>query len=159
MAEYIDREKLLERMKYYFEHTGGDAHYTYGVAMREIENAPAEDVVPVREGKWIYDHTYTGKQKEIYYCSRCNHYQYRRKSEQRKKMNYMMYCPFCGAKMDGEVIQSMKRAGDSAEKAAESLKNVIGALEHVVRCVRCVEIVPEGRQVCPGCETGGDCDG
>ena len=85
MAEYIDREKLLERMKYYFEHTGGDAHYTYGVAMREIENAPAEDVVPVREGKWIYDHTYTGKQKEIYYCSRCNHYQYRRKSEQSKK--------------------------------------------------------------------------
>ena len=60
---------------------------------------------------------------------------------------------------DGEVIKSMQRAGDSAEKAAESLKNVIGALEHVVRSVRCGEIVPEGRQVCTGCETGGDCDG
>lgn len=123
-----------------------------------IWNAPTEDVVPVREGKWIYDHTYTGKQKEIYYCSRCNHYQSRSKSEQRKKMNYMMYCPFCGEKMDGEVIKSMKRAGDSAEKAAESLKNVIDAFENADRCVCCGEIVPEGRQVCPGCETGGDCD-
>jgi hypothetical protein len=68
-------------------------------------------------------------------------------------------CPFCGAKMDGEVIKSMKRAGDSAKKAAESLKNVIGAFENADRCVCCGEIVPEGRQVCPGCETGGDCDG
>lgn len=39
-------------MKYYFEHTGGDAHYTYGVAMREIENAPVEDVIPVVHGEW-----------------------------------------------------------------------------------------------------------
>ena len=124
-----------------------------------IWNAPAEDVVPAVHGEWI---PYTKEFREIgsygkyysyviplnYRCSVCN----------RISENIEPYC-HCGAKMDGETIKSMKRAGDSAEKAAESLKNVIGALEHVVRCVRCVEIIPEGRQVCPGCETGGDCDG
>ena len=36
---------------------------------------------------------------------------------------------------EGEVIKPMKRAGDSAEKAAESLKNVIDAFENADRCV------------------------
>lgn len=152
MAEYIDREKLLERMKYYFEHTGGDAHYTYGVAMREIENAPAEDVVPVVHGAWKVTALKispalirTGSP----HCSVCG----------KSSPCRTAFCPNCFAKMDGETIKSMKRAGDSAEKAAESLKNVIDAFENADRCVCCGEIVPEGRQVCPGCETGGDCDG
>lgn len=37
--------------------------------------------------------------------------------------------------------------GNFAGKATESLKNVIDAFEHAVRCVRCVESVPEGWQV------------
>jgi hypothetical protein len=55
--------------------------------------------------------------------------------------------------MDGGIIKSMKRAGDSAKKAAESLGEVINAFENADRCVCCGEIIPEGRQVCPGCET------
>lgn len=104
MAEYIDRERLLERLRYYFEHTGGDAHYAYGVAINEIRNAPAERVTP----------------------------------------------------SDTDVIENVKIVGVSAINVAEGLKNVINALENVDRCVCCGEIVPEGRQVCPACEAGGD---
>lgn len=147
MAEYIDREKLLERMKYYFEHTGGDAHYTYGVAMREIENAPAEDVLPVVHGEWevtvLEDH-YGVVRTGSPHCNVCGKTSTRRTA----------FCPNCFAKMDGGIIKPMKRAGDSAEKAAESLKNVINAFENADRCVCCGEIVPEGRQVCPSCAKG-----
>ena len=152
MAEYIDREKLLERMKYYFEHTGGDAHYTYGVAMREIENAPVEDVIPVVHGEWKVTALKispalirTGSP----HCSVCG----------KSSPCRTAFCPNCFAKMDGGIIKPMKRAGDSAKNVTESLKNVIDAFENADRCVCCGEIVPEGRQVCPGCETGGDCDG
>ena len=152
MAEYIDREKLMERMKYYFEHTAGDAHYTYGVAMQEIENAPAEDVVPVVHGEW--------NETKYPFCNVCPHC---RMVIDRTciKLNSgkLNLCPNCGAKMDGDVIKSMKRAGDSAKNVTESLRNVIDAFENADRCVCCGKIVPEGRQVCPGCETGGDSDG
>lgn len=147
MAEYIDREKLLERMKYYFEHTGGDANYTYGVAMREIENAPAEDVLPVVHGEWevtVCENLPGVVRTGSPHCSVCGKTSTRRTA----------FCPNCFAKMDGGIIKPMKRAGDSAKKAAESLKNVIDAFENADRCVCCGEIVPEGRQVCPGCAKG-----
>ena len=54
---------------------------------------------------------------------------------------------------------SAAKAADSLKNVTESLKNVIDAFENADRCVCCGEIVPEGRQVCPGCETGGDSDG
>lgn len=159
MPRYIDREKLIERLEYYLGHTGGEAHYAYSVALKEVRNAPAEDALPVVHGEWI---PYAKKFREIasygryysyviplnYKCSVCNII-----SE-----NIEPYC-YCGAKMDGDVIKSMKRAGDSAKNVTESLKNVINAFENADRCVCCGEIVPEGRQVCPGCETGGECDG
>lgn len=53
-AEYLDRSSLVARMKYYEERTteGSGEHYAYSVALREIRNAPAADVVPVVHGKW-----------------------------------------------------------------------------------------------------------
>lgn len=117
-----------------------------------IWNAPAEDVVPVVHGAWKVTALKispalirTGSP----HCSVCG----------KSSPCRTAFCPNCFAKMDGGIIKPMKRAGDSAEKAAESLKNVIDAFENADRCVCCGEIVPEGRQVCPGCETGGDCDG
>ena len=48
-AEYLDRGSLVERMEYYKNHTTEESgeHYAYSVALREIRNAPAADVVPV----------------------------------------------------------------------------------------------------------------
>lgn len=117
-----------------------------------IWNAPAEDVVPVVHGEWNET-----KYPFCNVCPRCRMVIDRTCIKLNSgKLNL---CPNCGAKMDGDVIKSMKRAGESAENATESLRNVIGAFENADRCVCCGEIVPEGRQVCPGCETGGDCDG
>lgn len=116
-----------------------------------IWTAPAEDVVPVVHGEWKVTALKispalirTGSP----HCSVCG----------KTSPCRTAFCPNCFAKMDGGIIKPMKRAGDSAKKAAESLKNVIDAFENADRCVCCGEIVPEGRQVCPGCETGGDCD-
>ena len=48
-AEYLDRSSLVARMKYYEKHTTEESgeHYAYSVALREIRNAPAADVVEV----------------------------------------------------------------------------------------------------------------
>ncbi len=117
-----------------------------------IWNAPAEDVVPVVHGEWNET-----KYPFCNVCPRCGMVIDRTCIKLNSgKLNL---CPNCGAKMDRKVIKSMKRAGESAENATESLRNVIDAFENVDRCVCCGEIVPEGRQVCPGCETGGDSDG
>lgn len=49
IAEYLDKGSLVARMGYYKEHTteGSGEHYAYGVALREIRNAPAANVAPV----------------------------------------------------------------------------------------------------------------
>ena len=64
------------------------------------------DVSEVQHGEWVLDTNYTGKHKEIYVCSVCNRYQSKKISgsyrDNPNKMNYMFFCPFCGAKMDGK---------------------------------------------------------
>ena len=50
-----------------------------------------------RHGEWVKDNTYEGKQKEIYTCSCCGHYEAIKKGND--KLRYMNYCPDCGALM------------------------------------------------------------
>ena len=117
-----------------------------------IWNAPAEDVLPVVHGEWevtVCENLPGVVRTGSPHCNVCGKTSTRRTA----------FCPNCFAKMDGGIIKPMKRAGDSAKKVTESLKNVIDAFENADRCVCCGDIVPEGRQVCPGCETGGDFDG
>lgn len=167
MPRYIDREKLLELIdKALFESPeDGDEQIGILKCRRIIRECPEADVV----GRKVYcecrrkdsgeAHWLPTKDPDKKECSACGVIH--------KIMQYPFgradFCPNCGKKMiEGrgeDVIEPMERAGDSAKKAAESLKNVIDAFENADRCVCCGEIVPEGRQVCPGCETGGDCDG
>ena len=44
--------------------------------------------------KWQSDTSYAGKNKAIYRCSACGHYQSAKLRAE--KMMYMRYCPFCG---------------------------------------------------------------
>ena len=48
---YIDADKLKDTIKYYHSHTDVKStsaeHYAYGVALKEIDNTPTEDVVSV----------------------------------------------------------------------------------------------------------------
>lgn len=50
-----------------------------------------------RHAEWVKDTTYEGKQKEIYTCSSCGHYEAIKKGND--KLRYMNYCPDCGALM------------------------------------------------------------
>lgn len=84
MAEYIQRETLLERAEY-------DNNYRLIIPAEAIKAAPAADVVPVVHGWWNATET----------CSLCGE-----KSTEgldATTWNYWLpnYCPHCGAKMDG----------------------------------------------------------
>ena len=49
-------------------------------------------------GSWIYDNSYEGRNKDIFVCSVCGHWQSSKKRSD--NIFYMNYCPFCGARMD-----------------------------------------------------------
>ena len=56
--------------------------------LREVSDAPAADVAPVRQGRWVCVDTDT---EQFFLCNRC------------KKKEYWEsnYCPNCGCRMDG----------------------------------------------------------
>lgn len=87
MAEYIDREVLLEAIS----KIGGSPLSewdTVGVVSL-VANQPAADVAPVRRGHWKRDR----ENRPI--CSECAEEPYRNGD-----YNLLNYCPNCGAKMD-----------------------------------------------------------
>ena len=100
MAEYIEREALMRRIK---EIHCAECDSYHGVRCRAcwvddtldyIDSEPAADVAPVRHGRWE-------KQSGLYSCSECGMtcpY-----DVQADVIEYWTckYCPNCGAKMDG----------------------------------------------------------
>lgn len=109
MAEYIEREALMRRIK---EIHCAECDSYHGVRCRAcwvddtldyIDSEPAADVAPVVHGRWEgYTHSrYCGideygepiyRDGIVYYCSnpKCR----------RKTVIKENYCPACGAKMD-----------------------------------------------------------
>lgn len=88
MAEYIDREELLELYE-----TGNTVIDKVGVVplqviRQNIMDMPAADVAPVVHGRWIMHDDEFGLTCE---CSACHI----------ETMGDGNYCPNCGAKMDG----------------------------------------------------------
>ena len=105
MAEYINRERLLELINEDCKYKNPTNEYTKGCndvcdwAIKVIKNIPAADVQKVRHGKWILPRkkgcvTYD----EVAYkeCSECGEVTFLAKT----KYSQMNYCPNCGAKMD-----------------------------------------------------------
>lgn len=134
MAKYIDVERYCREICRCAGLENG-----CGKEKCPIWNAPAEDVVPVVHGEWkatVLQISLALIRTGSPHCSICG----------KSAPCRTAFCPNCFAKMDAGIIEPMKRAGDSAKKAAESLGNVIDAFEHAVRCVRCAESVPEGRE-------------
>ena len=95
MAEYIEREALMRRIK---EIHCAECDSYQGVRCRAcwvddtldyIDSEPAADVAPLRHGRWLCVDTDT---EQFFLCNRC------------KKKEYWEsdYCPSCGAKMDLE---------------------------------------------------------
>ena len=94
MAEYIEREATCK----------GCVRYGIGETLCAdcvVKVAPAADVAPVVHAKWIdsqpdvpnYSYRKSGMS---YFCSNCKHRAGKYKHDTYK------YCPWCGARMDGE---------------------------------------------------------
>lgn len=92
MADYIERQKVI----YCFEKCLVESPNNSVISIKRcFENLPAEDVAPVRHGRWIKSGYVCGESEFI--CSVCG------ESEWRTNSSRMKYCMFCGAKMDLEV--------------------------------------------------------
>lgn len=97
MAEYIEREALMRRIK---EIHCAECDSYHGVRCRAcwvddtldyIDSEPAADVAPVRHGRWG---THSDRPDSLI-CSVCNC------GFDMWKHDPHNYCPNCGAKMDG----------------------------------------------------------
>lgn len=96
MAEYIEREKTVERLRSLGNREYRKENGTIQDAIKMIsypEYTPAADVAPVVHGRWMYEKTEGGF--HIWRCSRCG----RGMNDNPEGID--LYCYHCGAKMDG----------------------------------------------------------
>ena len=108
MAEYIEREALLEALKEFRLNETMSKHLTredcetarnaVERAQMVIERIPAADVAPVRHGRWV-THYRSGTTVAEGYVSTCCDMWNNRKSD---------YCPNCGAIMMEETHEPKK---------------------------------------------------
>ena len=96
MTEYINRKSLMKRLcERCTEEMSESPCEPSGCFIREvIKTITAADVAPVRHGRWIQCN-YMDKSAK---CSECGGYYTRFTVNER----YPEYCPYCGAKMDGD---------------------------------------------------------
>ena len=86
MAEYIEREAAIESAKHAWAKGLEPSQY--------IEIIPSADVAPVRHGKWELSKNYVGYCS----CSLCSDFYVEPEWVDRL---HWMFCPSCGARMDG----------------------------------------------------------
>ena len=98
MAEYIDKEKLLQKLSRMIEYCKNDNKLNGLTALFQVGDAimdcPTADVQEVRHGRWISNEL--GGYKWAYYCSECSWVDGYPFNDRHK------YCPNCGARMDGD---------------------------------------------------------
>lgn len=86
MAEYIERNKLLHKIRW-----ASDPEDCVMIAKR----MPASDVAPVRHGRWVDrivdENEVIQPWMERYYCSECL---------DGGNQSWFKFCPNCGARMD-----------------------------------------------------------
>ena len=100
MAEYIEREALMRNLKKFAP------EQLTPLIESLVQKQPAEDVVEVRHGKWL---NFYGDYSTVE-CSVCGEvYDAIQPSEYNNPecwdiiLREYLYCPKCGAKMDGKV--------------------------------------------------------
>ena len=97
MAEYIDKEKLLNDIECIDVIGCMDFDDLFIEVERIIKDQPTADVEEVKHSKWKKIQNYA-------LCSNCKH-----EVNWGSKDFLSPYCPNCGAKMDKECKQPMKR--------------------------------------------------
>lgn len=102
MAEYIEREKVLELIgsfkrndvtKHCVDYAAGWNEALEQIESSVAEDIPAADVRPERHGHWIYQEPDDEFSWKPYLCSACG---------EKGGKNYTEFCSHCGAKMDGK---------------------------------------------------------
>ena len=89
MSEYIDREARLRMCDY----CGDTVAWNIG---SEIKALPAADVAPVVHGHFVHDGPRFAGGVDWWHCSRCS------RLVTDVERNRFDYCPWCGARMDGD---------------------------------------------------------
>ena len=106
MAEYIEREALMRRIK---EIHCAECDSYHGVRCRAcwvddtldyIDSEPAADVAPVRHGRWI-------DKGEYAVCTECGGRSGTQYDGVEPIPLMTQFCPNCGAKMDGGVEDAL----------------------------------------------------
>ena len=91
MAEYIEREDLLELYRMDDPVLNENGHVPLPVIRQNIMDIPAADVAPVRHGRWET----SSDRPDSLICSVC------KCGFDMWKHDPHNYCPNCGAKMEG----------------------------------------------------------
>ena len=99
MAEYIDKDTLIEDAKTWFVTPDNSPLYDdiMRMVMNRVKLIPAADVRENVKAEWkqVEDHSWAGKGKTV--CSKCHYgYSWRMYFE----VDRFNYCPNCGAKME-----------------------------------------------------------
>ena len=100
MSRYVDVEKIpLINTQGVSEN--GDVFVSLLDVWKAIRQTPTADVVEVRHATWVEDEqTYCGAGRCNYTCTVCGGMISAIRKETTEHL--YPYCPFCGAKMDGE---------------------------------------------------------
>ena len=89
MADYIERETVLNALSVFNDRIHGNEHFLNGIetAKEIVDKTLPADVAPVAHGHWII----CDRKRYLISCSNCNWINVHGKFD---------YCPICGAKMD-----------------------------------------------------------
>lgn len=88
--EYIEREKLNDMLE---DFCVNESFYDV------LQTIPAADVAPVRHGYWIPQFVSKRGLSNHFVCSECAKSTF---TPRKFEMIKYAYCPYCGAKMDGD---------------------------------------------------------
>lgn len=100
MAKYIHKQAAIHALVNEANIHNNPIKRAYTRAAAIIEQITAEDVQPVKHGRWIAENRDVRGYADCYTCSNCNNYTY---------MYTLMkdceheYCPNCGARMEGDA--------------------------------------------------------
>lgn len=88
MDEYISRHEAIRAVQL--------SYGNYEATRKAIFELPADDVAPVRRGRWKYNTDF-----QVWNCSECGENPHKGTGVVVAEENLPAYCPHCSARMEG----------------------------------------------------------